>query len=77
MKNKIKVSAEIFRKEFSPGYCPMCIHFNESKDCCELEETNVLDINAEEIFSMQQADLEKWIAGFGTLSIQHKDYFNC
>ena len=59
MKNKIKVSAEIVRKEFSPGYCPMCIHFNESKDCCELEETKVLDINAEEIFSMQQADLEK------------------
>lgn len=59
MKTKIKVSSETFRKEFSPGYCPVCIHFNTIKECCELEETEVINLSPEEIYSMQQSDLEK------------------
>lgn len=38
MKEKIKVTKEVFQKEFYPGSCRCCTFYNEKQDECEIEE---------------------------------------
>lgn len=35
---KIKVTKEEFKANFCPGFCPMCEHYIEETESCEIEE---------------------------------------
>lgn len=38
MRQKIKVSKEIYRNNLSIGYCPFCIYYDPKTDSCTIEE---------------------------------------
>lgn len=60
MKEKIKVSKEVFQKNFCPGWCKYCIYFDEEKEICEEEKkAREFTISEGKKLGYTQSDLDK------------------
>lgn len=42
---KEKVSKEVFQKNYNPGFCGVCEHFNEEHEVCEIEDVHKFNEN--------------------------------